>query len=150
MGLNCSHDAFHGAYSAFNSFRQAVAAATGGSFPPHYVYENGDVSWDDNTGLLKRHADLDERRWYWGDDYSAETHPGLYILFMHSDFGGEISPEDCVLVANDLEAALPRIASLGWHPYGHIALGGGYVAVTKKFIAGCRAAAEEGVPLTFG
>ncbi len=35
MGLRCSHDAFHGAYSAFNRFRQFIAAAIGGSHPPH-------------------------------------------------------------------------------------------------------------------
>jgi hypothetical protein len=35
MGLDCSHDAFHGAYSAFNSFRKFICKAIGGSFPPH-------------------------------------------------------------------------------------------------------------------
>lgn len=35
MGLDTSHDAFHGAYSAFNRLRQEVSRARGGSFPPH-------------------------------------------------------------------------------------------------------------------
>lgn len=35
MGLDISHDAFHGAYSAFNSLRQEVAHAVGGSYGPH-------------------------------------------------------------------------------------------------------------------
>ena len=148
MGLDCSHDAFHGAYSAFNRFRQAVAAAIGGSFPPHYLYENGNLV-EGGDGFLKKRADLSERCLYWGDECSPEANPGLYIFFVHEDCEGEISPADCTLVANELEAILPKIAALGWHEAGHIAARGGLVGVTEKFIAGCRAAAADGVPLEF-
>lgn len=150
MGLDCSHDAWHGAYSAFNRFRQKIAEAMGGSYPPHK-----DVS-------------LAERDWYWGEGYSAGTHPGLMVLLSHSDCDGEISPEDCIKVANDLEALLPQIAELddgdvtggasftrkgddievNRHP-GHIARAGGYVAVTEKFISGCRAANAADEALEF-
>ena len=139
MGLSTTHDAFRGAYSAFNRFRKKVADAIGGSFAPH-----------DNP-------ELDPKYWYWwageGEKnpfgYSKETHPGLYEFFMHEDCEGEISPEKCILVADELEALLPNIARIDDGGGGHIEYAGGYVAVTKRFIAGCRRAAAAGEPLIF-
>ena len=132
MGLDCSHDAFHGAYSSFNRFRQVVAKAIGGSFPPH----DGDRT-------------LDPDQWYWGRGYGEETHPGLLLFFQHSDCDGELSPAECSLVANDLEALMPNIAAHG-SGTGHIARDGGYGEVAKRFIAGCRDACEAGESLLFG
>lgn len=129
MGLDCTHDAFHGAYSAFNRFRQEVALAIGGSYPPHT-----DKSLDDNI-------------WYWGDDYNQRSHPGLYEFFNHSDCDGEISPENCLLIADELEALLPRISSN--NEWGHIERDGGYKQVLRRFINGCRAAAAKNEALEF-
>lgn len=131
MGLDVSHGAFRGAYSAFNRLRQVVAAATGGSFPPH----------DDKM--------LDPLCWYVGEGYSLEMHPGLCEFLAHSDCDGEISPEMCRHVAVELEALLPQIRLLDKTPRGHIQAQGGYVAVVKKFIAGCRQAADRGESLVF-
>lgn len=130
MGLDTSHDAFHGAYSAFNRFRQAVAKAIGGSFPFH----------DDTS--------LDNKLWYWGDGYGKESHPGLHCFFMHEDCDGEISPEDCARIADELEPLLPEIDEMGMGG-GHIESQGGYGSVTRKFIAGCRLAAESNETLVF-
>ena len=141
MGLDCSHDAFHGAYSAFNRFRQVVASAAGGSFPPH---EEGFVEkYTREEGKLPN-ADW----WYVGDGMEAETHPGLRLFMMHSDCDGELSPAECVLVANDLESLLPKIDEHGGGSR-HIANQGGYGAVARKFIAGCREAAAAGEVLEF-
>ena len=149
MGLDCSHDAFHGAYSAFNRLRQEVARAIGGSFPPHWEFdENGELKRDKN-GLVVYDKDKEDGAWYWGDGYSAETHPGLAEFMRHSDCDGEISPEMCVKVADDLESILPKIEALGSTAAGHIAARGGYVEVVRKFIAGCREAAAAGEPLDF-
>lgn len=131
MGLDTSHDAFHGAYSAFNRFRQAVAAAMGGSYPPH-----NDPSFD---------AD----QWYWGDGFSKKTNPGLHVFFMHSDCDGYIKASDCKKIADELEALLPEIAKQG-SGSGHIERDGGFEKVTKRFIAGCRLASEKKEKLTFG
>lgn len=132
MGLNTTHDAFHGAYSAFNRFRQEVVRAMGGSYPPH----------NDRT--------LDDR-WVYYDSaqYNHETHPGLFEFIEHSDCEGEISPEMCVKVADDLEALLPKIEALGSETHGHLARFAGFADVTRRFIAGCRAAAAAGEPLEF-
>ena len=128
MGLDTTHNAFNGAYSAFNRLRQSVARAAGGSFPPH----------DDDT--------LDGGSWYWeGDIYSKETHPGLYAFLCHSDCGGEFTPEECSLVARDLRALLPHIEGGG----GHLERYGGAKGSLERFIKGCEAAAAAGEPLEF-
>jgi len=137
MGLDVSHDAFSGAYSAFNRFRGAVAEAMGGSFPPHKPGARDDEG-----------KPMDPRMWYWGDGYTAETHPGLMVFLAHEDCDGEISPEDCVKVADELEMLLPKLAAAGLG-LGHIERAGGYAAVAEKFIAGCRCAAAENEPLVF-
>lgn len=133
MGLDVSHDAFHGAYSAFNRLRQAVAKATGGVFPPH-----------DRADIPPDYLQL-------GEGYDNESHPGLWEFLKHSDCDGEIDPATCLRVADDLEALLPRIAEVEADEpsTGHLQAAGGYVEVTKRFIAGCRAAAAAGEPLEF-
>ena len=146
MGLDTSHDAFHGAYSAFNRFRMAVAKAIGGSFPPH------DEEFLAKDGGVDTHGEpYKPEWWYWGEGYSRETHPGLYEFFMHSDCDGEIPPEKCRQVADELEVLLPEIAKLDdsqWN-WGHVFHQGGFSGVTRKFIDGCRGAADAGEPLTF-
>ncbi|XEC97031.1 hypothetical protein AB6A23_11100 [Paenibacillus tarimensis] len=133
MGLDCSHDAFHGAYSSFNRLRQFVCKSIGGSYPPHET------------------EGLEPEAWYFGEGYNKEKNPGLYEFFCHSDCDGEISPEMCSLVANELESILPLLKKLEeiTEAYGHILFNGGYVGTVEKFIAGCRKAAELNEPLLF-
>lgn len=134
MGLDTTHDAFHGAYSAFNRFRRFVLKSLGGSWPPH----------EDKS--------LDDKQWYWDNEkFDLKKYEGLMEFFTHSDCDGEISPEMCVKVADELESILPRIEELAKteDAHGHLLRDGGYVAVTKQFIAGCRSAAEQNEPLEF-
>lgn len=149
MGLDCSHDAFHGAYSAFNRLRQVVAQSIKGSYGPHYLYHFRGEPAKDKQSWFIRDESLDENHWYWGPGYSKETNPGLYEFFCHSDCDGEISPEMCVTVADELEAILPKIEAIDDGGAGHIAARGGYTEVVRKFIAGCREAASAGEPLDF-
>lgn len=137
MGLDCSHDAYHGAYSSFNRFRQAVAKAAGGSFPPH---EKG---WTDNG------REPGENTWYVGDDYPQNEWAGLWAFLGHSDCDGEIDPEMCEKVANDLTKLLPAVAAMG-EGEGHIKGNGGYGPVLKRFIDGCLEAFNANEELTFG
>lgn len=148
MGLDVSHDAFSGAYSSFNRLRQVVARAMGGSFPPHYKYNaDGTPVRRGEYGIERDERFPDEGFWYSGKGYSEKTHPGLYEFLKHSDCDGEIPPEMCVKVADDLEALLPKVQDVP--DGGHIGRDSGYVAVLRKFIAGCRAAAAAGEPLDF-
>lgn len=150
MGLDCSHDAFHGAYSAFNRLRQFVCHAIGGSFPPHWKYdEHGVLIERFAPSLASDMRDMQEGMYYAGE-YTNEEWPGLHEFLGHSDCGGEISPESCVIVANDLERLLPEMQKLKWRASGHIEGAGGYIAVINRFIAGCRKAAENNEPLRFG
>lgn len=146
MGLDCSHDAFHGAYSAFNSFRQAVAWAVGGSFPPHWK-RNADGSLPERQPgqLLERIEGYDDGYIYWPDEL-AEKSPGVMLFLQHSDCDGEFTPDECAIVANDLE---PLLDKMTWESHGHIARDGGYRAVLQRFIDGCRAAHAAGEPLLF-
>ena len=133
MGLDCSHDAFHGAYSAFNRLRQEVAGAMGGSYPLHSEHDKAKYGLDDHS-------------WYWGPGFSDDTHPGLAEFLSHSDCDGDISPEMCILVADELEALLPRIRDGG---DGHLERVGGYRGALERLIAGCRRAAAAGENLEF-
>lgn len=116
MGLDVSHDAFSGAYSAFNRFRQIVAKAWGGSYPPH----------DDKT--------LDREWVYLPDGGGNGEHPGLVAFLSSSDCDGEFSPKVAGMIADEMEALLPRIKELD---------DGGYYAVAVKYIKGCRLAKSK-------
>lgn len=134
MGLTVSHGAFDGAYSAFNRFRGFILRSIRGSYPPH----------SDQT--------LDSGYWYFGDGYTTETHKGLTEFFGHSDCDGYITPEMCLMVADELERILPNIITLEkleGKGGGHIASQGGYVQLTKYFVQGCRFAAKENENLKF-
>ena len=131
MGLDVSHDAFSGAYSAFNRFRQSVAQAMSGSFPPHI-----------------RSLQLDDDSWYWDKKvYSKGTHPGLFELMSHSDCDGSISPQMCIAVANELEALLPKLEEMATN--GHLSKYDNMAGVARQFIKGCREAAEANENLEF-
>lgn len=130
MGLDTTHGAFHGAYSAFNRFRQAVCKAMGGSFPPH-----------DNPKL-------DAESWYVGEGYSEKSHPGLFEFLAHSDCDGYITPGKCRKIAEEMALLLPALDAMG-DGGGHIARDGGFGRVARTFIAGCELAAKEGKRLGF-
>ncbi|HET6725902.1 MAG TPA: hypothetical protein VFH85_07850 [Gammaproteobacteria bacterium] len=147
MGLDTTHDAFHGAYSAFNTFRQAIAHAIGGSYGPHYLRAYGGELARDERGYPIPDRSLDDSLFYFPNTLTKEGNPGLWEFFHHSDCDGEISPQACVHVADEMEAILPKITDD--IRAGHIAARGGMIEVTKKFIAGCRAAAAAGEPLGF-
>lgn len=141
MGLDTTHDAFHGAYSAFDRWRGEILKAAGGR---------------GGYGRCRKEPAQEGDRegwWYYGPGYSGETHPGLHILLCHSDCDGEISPEDCAKVADDLEALLPALEesllTAGDWESGHIVRYGGFMTVTKRFISGCLAAAKAGEALEF-
>ena len=150
MGLDCSHDAFSGAYAAFNRLRQCVCAAFGpdASFPPHWEYgPGGELKKIDGQVIYRNN--YDEKYFYLPDDVDETNNPGIYEFLGHSDSDGEISPDMCGKVADELEALLPRIKEMDWKATGHIAARGGYIETLKLFISGCRKAAKNNEPLQF-
>lgn len=131
MGLDLSINAFSGGYFAFNRLRAFVCKAAGGSWPPHSDKE------------------LDPEIWYIDDAFSKDTHPGIWEFLSHSDRVGEISPLLCAALAKDLEGLLPVMIKIDSSEQGHIVNNGGYVAIVKKLIIGCKAAAAMDEPLRF-
>lgn len=146
MGLDVSHDAWGGAYSAFNRFRQAIAWATGGSFPPHYRRNEDGTMKAQIDGSLILALDMDPEQIYFDDGFTRETNPGLYEFLTHSDCDGEIAPDICAKLADEMEALLPKLDSLN-EGGGHMPHGP--AAAARRFIKGCREAAAAGEPLEF-
>lgn len=146
MGLDTSHGAWHGAYSAFMRWRQEVARIADiplelmeGFFGPQtnqmqlagYAGKNAEPLIE----MIGRNCPI---AWE-----SLRPDP-LHVLLSHSDCDGEIAPEDCAKIADRLEELLPQF------PEGD---GGGHIGnwrdKTVTFIEGCRAAAAAGEPLDF-
>jgi hypothetical protein len=94
MGLDTTHDCWHGAYSSFNIWRVAVCDAAG---------------W----GALDNYQGF-------GGPESFPEHDVLTQLLEHSDCDGDLKWEICGELADRLEGLLPKIAakdSLPSFPY---------------------------------
>lgn len=88
MGLDTTHNAWHGSYSSFNRFRYALAKRIG--------------------------IDLNDYKGY-GDsgtkDLESIDHP-LMDLFNHSDCDGELTPEQCERIMKGLDMVIAGIPIL--------------------------------------
>jgi hypothetical protein len=148
MGLDCSHGAWHGAYSAFMRWRSKLAEVAGlpplelmdGFFDPkpygtlYFGQEAGGV-WDGKREALQASLPIS-----WDCLQPSPLHELLY----HSDCEGEIPAERCGPIADALEALIPLLPDevAG----GHI---GHWREQTQTFVDGLRAAAAAGEPLDF-
>jgi len=134
MGLDTTHDAWHGAYGAFTRFRNALAKAAGYEVEDRTIY----LDW----------GHVEEKNLYgeWDAVPCNTLGPDpLLFLLMHSDCEGHIEPEHCRLLADRLMELLPAIdddADGG----GHL---GNIRTKTQQFIDGCYAAANAGERLEF-
>lgn len=85
MGLDTSHNCWHGSYSGFMAFRRELAKAAG--MPPLDSMKGfgGNMPWDE----LKPDA--------------------VHVLLNHSDCEGEIAVVDCLPLAERLEHLAPTM-----------------------------------------
>lgn len=143
---------FNASYSAFNRFREMICFVMGGSFPPHWEHNENFTIREDLEGNFKKRKDLNAYAFYVDTNiYTPKTHPGLFALLTHSDCEGKIHPKTCKKLADELEMLIPKIKDLpSIHCGNHIVLYGGYLAVTQKFIDGCRTAFMNKESLRFG
>jgi hypothetical protein len=120
MGLDTSHDCWHGAYSAFMRWREKLAEVAG--LPPLRMMEgyDGAIRWDS----LKPDA--------------------LHILLDHSDCAGSLASAVCGPLADSLERLLPLLPNEDGG--GHV---GPWKAKTQAFIDGLRLAASRGEDVEF-
>lgn len=141
MGLDTSHDAWHGAYSSFMSFRVKIASEVGiplklmdgfydemkpseildFEFPTGFEHEIKNVPPKEALEMLP----LD-----W-DPY--KDHP-LFPLLLHSDCDGELEWKDCLGIAEALEAMVPKLRSWDTDWYAERA---------AQFAKGCRLAYQK-------
>lgn len=131
MGLDTTHDAWHGAYSSFYRWRCEIWAAAGLPMIPD-MDRGGRPAPSCWTRSL---MDTD----YQGTWHVVPDEPLEYVV-NHSDCDGFIEPEHCALVADRLEEILPNIPEdddFGTHQR------------TTQFIRGLRSAAEAGERLEF-
>jgi hypothetical protein len=85
MGLDTSHNAWHGAYSRFMRFRIAIAKTIG-------------IDLMNMSGFIE-----EGKSWY-------EVEDPLKFLLHHSDCDGELSVEECRAIAVRLREIAPKLA----------------------------------------
>lgn len=149
MGLDTSHDCWHGAYSAFDRWRTKLAEVAG--LPPldlmagFYAPLSGGHVPTLYHGLDTRTSDclrdIDARlpiRW---DALKPDI---LHRLLHHSDCDGILENVICAPLADRLEELLPLLPD-ELDP-GHIGI---WKKKTQQFINGLRAAATAGEDVEF-
>jgi hypothetical protein len=134
MGLDTSHDCWHGPYSAFNRWRIGVAAAA--NIVLDYMMGHA----GDRPGLQWDETDV------------------LSILLHHSDCEGDIPADNCAALADRLEGLLPKLPKVGerlWRQPDYWWTVDAdevewFQSRTRQFIAGLRRAAAAGEAVEFG
>lgn len=154
MGLDISHNTWHGAYSAFTRWREKIAEIAG--LPPlelmegfyfedkfHNPFSLLDFAFPKEDSLemsaLRRIRKKLPIKWE-----SLKPDP-LYELLYHSDCDGEINYGACGKIASRLEQLLPLLPDD--EGGGHI---GNWKEKTQQFIKGLRLAHSKKEKLIFG
>ena len=145
MGLDTTHNAWHGAYSAFHRWRTEIARAAG--LPPLTLME-GFYFEDDVTGNPFKLLDykfpngnelemfqLREIRKSLPIKWNSLKKSPLHILLLHSDCDGYITWRKCKKIAEELAKILDKLPE--GEGGGHI---GNWKEKTQTFIDGCMAA----------
>lgn len=147
MGLDTSHDCWHGGYGRFGQWRIALAKVAG--LPPLEFMEGFWRTGDDTDPFFMAGIDMSpERRIEWADGtakhfqsllpirWECLKEDVLHELLNHSDCDGKLRAEICGPLADRLEALLDDMPEQ-------------WKETTTKFIAGLRDAAEAGEPVEF-
>lgn len=147
MGLDTSHNCWHGAYSAFHRWRCELARAAG--LPPLDLMEGFDEVSNPMSPLFFAYQSALKDGFhttpFWRSipiSWECLKPDALYILLHHSDCEGEIEWQVCAAIADSIEKLLPNLPQ--GDGAGHI---GNWQCKTQQFIDGLRAAykAKENV-----
>lgn len=137
MGLDTTHDCWHGSYGTFSRWRTEIAKAAGiplGMMAGHWEDQD-----DPNFPFWVKVES------YWQREYRQflpiqwihfESDPICYLLH-HSDCDGELSWEICGELANRLEGLIPQLSEANYH--GHM---DNWKNKTMLFVTGLRTAFE--------
>ena len=128
MGLDTTHDCWHGSYSYFNNWRNELARIAGYKITkgPH-GFEMADIDW----------ASIKSEN-YQGEWEQLPSDP-LLVLITHSDCDGIIKAEHCNPLRNRL------LDILEWIPKDNTYL----VDKTKQFINGLERAIKRNQKVSF-
>lgn len=150
MGLDTTHGAWHGAYSAFYRWRKEIANFAG--YPPLELMD-GYYSEDDFYLLERLFPNVDDTAMFkfrsikkqFPIKWDCLKSSPLNVLLLHSDCEGDISPEDCKGIADALIELMPLIPE-DIDCGGHI---GNLRKKTQTFIDGCLEAFNKNEKLEF-
>ena len=142
MGLDTSHDCWHGAYSAFLRWRHTLAEAAGYKIREPTPEERDAGIYSKSVDL---HWEMFEDKNYLGEWDTVPGDDPLLFLIVHSDCDGVIHPAQGIHIARRLEQLLPLLddAEAIGHIRPHMR------AKTQQFIDGLKAAAAAGEDVEF-
>lgn len=140
MGLDTSHDCWHGAYSAFNRWRNHLAELAG--YAIRRVEQDTPMPPMNTVMIDWGHLPPNALEGEWP---TLPDDP-LLILIAHSDCDGIIKAEHTGPLADRLDELLPLLADMP-PDGGHI---GDWSEKTRQFIDGLRTAAKAGEDVEFG
>jgi hypothetical protein len=154
MGLDTSHGAWHGAYSAFMTWREEIAKCIG--IPLRLMegfYPKKDDDFDSPVSLIgyavKNYPSGATHQWekligYFPLKWEAFKPSPLHELLYHSDCDGDIKWESCNAIADELDKIITELPDQNF---------GGHVQnireKTQTFIDGLRLAYKNKENLDF-
>lgn len=133
MGLDTTHDCWHGPYSQFMRWRQWLN---------RFIMEDRGNAGDDaamkisHMGATREAIDK-----AWADGHYDDQTVPINVLMGHSDCDGEIPFEACGPLADELEQLLRHMPERGIYDEQRPA--------TERFIQGLRKAAAAKEPVVF-
>jgi hypothetical protein len=160
MGLDVSHNCWHGAYSAFSRWRQHLAKLAGvplglmeGFYQEPYrpamewaaPRDGGPICNDMHGPILHNWLTLDVLP-YVPIKWESLKPDVLHVLLNHSDCDGDIPVKYLKPLADRLEE-LNALPGADVDLFGHV---GDFRMKTQKFIDGLRLAASKRQKVTFG
>lgn len=134
MGLDTSHDCWHGPYSQFMRWRQWLNLFV--------MLDRADDGDDGAREISRMGATNDAIARAWEEGRYADQSVPINVLMNHSDCDGAIPAEVCGPLADALQSLMERrMPESGLYDEKRPA--------TQRFIAGLRRAAAAGEPVEF-
>lgn len=133
MGLDTSHNCWHGPYSAFSRFRNALAAAAG--YGIERVTANGFTH--DDAQINWRSIEHENPNCYAGE-WNAPQPDALVYLLAHSDCDGVLHPAQAAPLADRIAELIPKLPDDGYTR-----------GKAEAFVTGLRDAVAKGEDVDF-